>query len=124
MSGAHALWDERLPFPQRESLRYPEGTVDVVVHRAGADGYGFLHDAAIVQHKGDLFAAWYNCPGGEIEEESLIRGRTSLDGGRSWSQPEVVASDARGEGIFYVPVALLSHEGILYAYVSNMVRTS
>jgi BNR repeat-like domain len=121
MNGYRPLWDEGTPFPAHESLRFADGAADVMVHRAGADGYGFLHDAAIIHHDGGLFAAWYNCPDGEIEGESLIRGRTSLDGGLSWSDPEVVASDAQGAGIFYVPVALLSHGGVLHAYVANMI---
>ena len=114
------LWDESVAFPTRESLAFPDGATDVMVHRAGADAYSFLHDAAIVQHKGNLFAAWYNCPRGEMVGESLIRGRRSQDGGRTWSGLETIASDVRKQGIMYVPVAFLSHGGTLYAFVTNM----
>ena len=86
-----------MPFPRREDLSYPRRE-DVMVHRAGADGYDFLHDAAIVQHKGTLFAAWYNCPQGEMVGQSLIRGRRSQDGGRTWSGVEVIASDHKNKG--------------------------
>ena len=115
-----ALWDEDVPFPGREELRYPDGAKDVMVHRAGADGYNFLHDSAIVEHNGMLLAAWYNCPQGEMAGQSLIRGRRSHDGGRAWSQVEVIASDRKQQGILYVPVAFLSHRGTLYAFVTNM----
>jgi hypothetical protein len=115
-----ALWDEAVPFPIRESLSYPAGAVDVMVHRAGADGYNFLHDAAIVHHKDFLLAAWYNCPRGEMVGESMIRGRRSRDGGRTWSAPEVIVADVNKQGILYVPVAFLSHGGRLYAFVTNM----
>jgi len=115
-----ALWDEDVPFPTRESLAYPDGATDVMVHRAGADGYNFLHDSAIVQHQGSLFAAWYNCPQGEMVGESLIRGRRSQDGGRTWSDVETIASDVNKQGIMYVPVAFLSHGGTLYAFITNM----
>ena len=114
------LWSESVPFPTRETLAFAQGAADVVVHRGGSDGYNFLHDAAIVQHKGTLFAAWYNCPRGEMVGQSLIRGRRSRDGGRTWSAPEIIASDVRNEAVMYVPVALLSHRGTLHAFVTNM----
>jgi hypothetical protein len=79
-----------------------------------------LHDAAIIEHKNVLFAAWYNCPSGEMEETSLIRGRRSCDFGLTWSDIEVVASDKELKGIMYVPASFLSSKGVLYAFVSNM----
>lgn len=115
-----ALWDESLPFPSRESLAFPAGATDVMVHRTGADGYNFLHDSAIVNHQENLVAAWYNCPRGEMVGESLIRGRRSQDGGRTWSGVETIAGDDKKQGVLYVPVAFLSHDGTLYAFVTNM----
>lgn len=114
------LWQEGVPFPRPEDLSYPQGATDVMVHRSGSDGFDFLHDAAIVQHKGTLFAAWYNCPRGEMAGQSLIRGRRSQDGGRTWSGVEVIAADREKRGILYVPVAFASHRGTLYAFVTNM----
>ena len=116
----HVVWDNNLPFPLQENMPYPTGAVDVMVHRAGSDNYNFLHDAAIVEHKNTLYAAWYNCPSGEMQESSLIRGRRSTDYGLSWSDVEIIASDKEMKGIMYVPVAFLSHNDILYAFISNM----
>lgn len=118
--GQYPLWDPGTPFPARADLRRPVGATDVMVHRAGADRYSFLHDAAIVAHNGTLFAAWYNCPRGEMQGESVIRGRRSRDGGRTWSEIEVIAADTQKQGIMYVPVAFCSWQGQLYAYVTNM----
>lgn len=115
-----ALWDESVPFPTRESLAFPDGATDVMVHRAGVDGYNFLHDSAIVSHQGTLFAAWYNCPRAEMVGEALIRGRRSQDGGRTWSGVETIVGDVQNQGILYVPVAFLSHGGTLYAFITNM----
>lgn len=115
-----SLWDESVLFPRREGLSYPRGATDIIVHRAGSDGYDFLHDAAITAHKGTLFAAWYNCPRGEMVGESVIRGRRSQNAGRTWSDVEVIASDREKRGIMYVPVAFLSHRGFLHAFVTNM----
>lgn len=108
------------PYPANGDLRYPAEIKHRVVHRAGRDGYGFLHDSAIIAHKGILFAAWYNCPKGEIVGESLIRGRRSSDGGETWSDVEVIAADRDGKGVFYVPVQFLSTGDDLFAYVSTM----
>ncbi len=114
------IWDNKLPFPIYENMNYPKGCVDVMIHRADSDGYNFLHDAAIVEHKNILYAAWYNCPSGEMQESSLIRGRISTDYGVTWSDVEIIASDKEKKGIMYVPVVFLSHKGILYAFISNM----
>ncbi len=117
--GNFELWDEKAPLPSPERLAYPEKAFDVVVHRADGE-YQFLHDNAVVWHKNTLFAAWYNCPQGEIQGSSCIRGRRSRDAGHTWSQPEVIAADRKGEGVFYVPVTFLSRDGQLWAFVSNM----
>jgi len=75
-----APWDAGLPAPSTERLAEPPGLRQVVVHRADA-AYGFLHDNAITWHDGELVAAWYDCPRGEMEEISCIRARRSHDGG-------------------------------------------
>lgn len=114
------VWNNELQFPSLANMSYPNGAVDVMVHRAGSDSFNFLHDAAIVEHKNILYAAWYNCPDGEMEETALIRCRKSSDKGLTWSEVEIIASDKKMKGIMYVPVSLLSHNGILYAFISNM----
>jgi len=119
-----SLWDERVPYPSRESLSHPRSATDVMVHRASGK-YNFLHDANIVAHKGKLLAAWYNCPRGEMVGESVIRGRWSTDRGQTWSDVEVIADRHNGhwgdqKGIMYVPIALRSYRGTLYGFVTNM----
>jgi hypothetical protein len=120
VAGTFALWDEGVPLPSPDELAYPDAAVDVVVNRADPE-YQFLHDNAVAWYGDTLFAAWYNCPKGEIQDSSCIRARRSRDNGRSWSDPEIVAADRQSKGIFYVPVALFSHEGQLSAFVSTMV---
>lgn len=48
------------------------------------------------------------------------RGSRSKDGGRTWSATEMVASDVRNEEVHYVPAQLLSHRGVLHAFVGKM----
>ena len=103
-----------------DKLPIPDGTQYVRVERSDSDNYKFLHDPAIEVHKGELFAAWYNCPRAEIVGESRIRGRRSKDGGKTWGPLEVIASDTRGDGTYYVPAVMLSHGGTLYAFVGTM----
>ncbi len=114
------FWPPNQPYPNPGDLPCPAGLRHVLVEPCTTDTYKFLHDAAIVAHKGVLVAGWYNCPEREIEGESLIRARRSADGGKTWSGLEVVASDRQREGVFYVPVQFLSHQGILHAFVGKM----
>ncbi len=120
-SDRYALWHNDIPFPSRDELSFPDGARDTIVHRAGRDAYEFLHDATVVVHDETLHAAWYNCPRDEIVGEALIRGRTSNDNGRTWSDVEVIAADRNTSSTFYVPIQFLSHQGRLHAFVANMV---
>jgi len=99
---------------------FPDGIEHVRVERSDSDRYQFLHDPAIEFHKGELFAAWYNCPEQEIIGESLIRCRRSKDGGKTWSTLEVIAEDTSRDGTYYVPAQLLSYGGVLHAFVGKM----
>lgn len=100
-------------------LQYPMGIRHVMVETSEG-AYKFLHDPAIIAHHDRLIAAWYNCPEGEIVEESSIRARRSMDGGLTWSEPEVIAEDKGKNGIFYVPAQLFSNKGNLFAFVGKM----
>lgn len=117
----YPIWDETVVFPAREALSSPEGMTRQVLHRAGRDEFNFLHDVAITEFQGTLFAAWYNCPNGEMEGASVIRGRRSTDQGRTWSEVEVIAADTAKKGVMYVPIAFGQVGGQLYGFISNMI---
>lgn len=116
---SQTLWSNQTPFPTPDQLTRPRGVRDQIIHRAGADGYRFLHDSTIVEHRGTLFAAWYSCPDHEIVDASLIRGRRSRDGGLTWSEVETIAEDPQRK-IFYVPNVFFPHEGTLWTFVLRM----
>ncbi len=87
-----------------------------------ADGnYSFLHEAAIIEHKGVLFNAWYNSRKMELMGETPIRFARSFDGGKTWTEPKIVASDVSGKIIFCPPVFGVEN-GKLYMFLNEMVR--
>jgi len=82
--------------------------------------YGFLHEAAIIEYHGTLFASWYNNPALELSGRTPIRGRRSADGGRTWSDIEVLCDDPTGK-IMYCPPVYGIDDDILYMFVNEMV---
>lgn len=77
------------------------------IHQASADGYKFLHGAAIVHHEGVLYANWANSPTNENGPHETLQGRRSADGGKAWSDIEVIGPGFNGplrhsHGILFV----------------------
>ena len=62
--------------------------------------YSFLHEAAVIEYHGTLFASWYNCPQTELHGDTPIRGKRSHDGGRTWTDTEVLARDESGKILY------------------------
>ncbi len=90
------------------------------VHDPGeAFGY-FLHEAAIIAYKGVLYASWYNCPEKELVGYTPIVGRRSYDGGKTWTQPEIIAED-KSSSILYCPPVYGICDGKLYLLLNQMV---
>jgi len=82
--------------------------------------YSFLHETAIIAYHGTLFASWYNCPENELQGHTVIRGRRSDDGGKNWSNVEILAEDPSGE-ILYCPPVYGICDDTLYLMVNQMV---
>lgn len=110
-------WDERTTYPL--APRPPEGMDCRIVHRADEE-FPFLHDTMIAELSGRLFMAWYNCTEAEIVGRTVIRGRWSDDGGRSWSEPEIVAQPEPDSDRHYVPVTFQQKGREACAYVTVM----
>jgi len=90
-----------------------------IVHRPTED-FGFLHEAAIISYHGTLFASWYNCPKWELAGYTPIRGRRSSDGGKTWSEVELLADDPTGK-LMYCPPAYGICDDTLYLLMNTMV---
>lgn len=83
--------------------------------------YSFLHEAAIIEYKGVLFNAWYNSRKMELMGETPIRFARSFDGGKTWTEPKVVANDDSGKLIYCPPVFGIDN-GRLYMFLNEMIR--
>lgn len=94
------------------SIPFVPGIEHRTIHQASADGYKFLHGAAIVQHRGVLFANWANSPVNENGPHETLQGRRSADG-VTWSELEVIGPGFEGperhsHGVLFV------HKGELW----------
>lgn len=110
----------RLRFLSDDIADLPIETAERKVVHAPDDEYGFLHEAAITEHNGELFASWYNCPSQELSGLTPIRERRSCDGGASWSEARTVCADESGR-IMYCPPVYCGSGGRLYMFVNQMV---
>lgn len=81
--------------------------------------YGFLHEAAVIEYHGVLFASWYNNPNRELCGRTPIRGRRSHDGGKTWSDIEIIADDPTGKILYCPPVYGICHDR-LYLFMNEM----
>lgn len=84
------------------------------------DTFGFLHETAVIAHKGVLYAAWYHNPEHELSGYTPICGKRSRDGGKTWSELEILCEDPTGR-ILYCPPVFGIFDGELYMFVNEMV---
>ena len=102
-----------------KALEKIPGSRDVIVSRPTPD-FLFLHEAAVIGYHGILFASWYNCAVGELHGYTPIRGAKSFDGGKTWTEPEVIASDPSGKLLYCPPVYGICDD-TLYLLCNTMV---
>lgn len=91
----------------------------VLVHTPD-DEFGFLHEAAIIEYHGVLYASWYNCPKYELQGYTPICGKRSYDGGESWTDLEIICDD-KTEKIMYCPPVYGICDDKLYMLINQMV---
>lgn len=82
--------------------------------------YSFVHETAIVEYHGVLFAAWYACPRFELMERSPIVFCRSFDQGKTWDELKIVADDPEGN-ILYCPPVFGTCDDKLYMLLNEMV---
>lgn len=112
------LWNGP-PIPvDLKQIPFVPGMTHQTIHRAEKEGYKFLHGATIINHNGVLYANWANSPTNENGPHETLQGRRSNDGGKTWSELEVIGPgfegpDRHSHGI------LLVHEGKLWTICSR-----
>lgn len=82
--------------------------------------FKFLHEAAIIEYHGVLYASWYNCPVNELKGYTPICGKRSYDGGKTWSVLEIIADDKSGKILYCPPVYGIDGDR-LYMFMNQMV---
>ncbi len=109
----YELWSGP-PIPEDPTrVPFAEGVEHRTIHRPDADGYKFLHGAAILEHKGVFYANWANSPVNENGPHETLQGRRSTDGGVTWSPLEVIGpgfdgAERHSHGVLFV------HEGRIW----------
>ena len=80
-----------------EQVPFVVGVEHRSIHRPTADGYKFLHGAAIVEDKGVMYANWANSPVNENGPHETLQGKRSIDGGVTWTESEVIGPGFEGQ---------------------------
>lgn len=83
-------------------------------------GHMFLHEAAIIEFKGVIYISWYQCEAKELQGATPICGKRSFDGGKSWTDVEIIAEDKSGK-ILYCPPVYGICDDKLYMFINQMV---
>lgn len=85
-----------------------------------SEEYKFLHESAIIEYHGILFAAWYNNKKCELYGETPIRFSKSYDKGQTWSKPCELINDKTGKILYCPPVFGICNDK-LYIFINQMV---
>ena len=114
-------WSEDVPYPTPQEIKFPAGAAHYIVQDCDTDSeYQFLHETAVgVDDEGQLIVAWYNNFKNELVGKTLQRARRSSDGGKTWSEPEIVLDKDNDKGLMYVGIQFFNQDRKLYG-LSNV----
>lgn len=82
--------------------------------------FSFIHECAIVEYHGVLYASWYLCPEDELKGFTPICGKRSYDKGETWSDLEFICED-KSQKVMYCPPVYGICDDKLYMFVNQMV---
>ncbi len=127
----NATEDDKILFSKMDYLELTDNDIIENITKSSAvknylvtepnEEFSFLHEAAIIKFEGKLFAAWYNNQKLELNGRTPIRFSTSIDNGKSWTEPKIVADDKSGK-ILYCPPVFGIQDGKLYMFLNQMVK--
>jgi hypothetical protein len=113
------LWDPDTPLPPPGAVPFLDEVRHVMVQRAAAGEYQFLHESSVTFHGDELVVAFANDPRDENSAEGIVRATRSRDDGRTWSAPEIVTPGNAAGRECDNHVLLHSHGGVLRAYAAR-----
>jgi len=113
------IWDPQLPFPSADQLSDLAEIEHKIIH-PGTEPYLFLHEPALVEHSGSIFAAWNNSPLSESQRGTVVRWVRSFDGFQTWSEPSIVAPALEHDTTIWESVQLLSVDDELWAFLGQV----
>ena len=118
MNAIYPLWSgDSIPGDPTQ-IPFVHAVEHSTIHRPADHQHKFLHGAAIVAYKGVLYANWANSPTNENGPHETLQGCRSIDGGKTWSELEVIGPGFKGKdrhshGILFV------HQGELWTICSR-----
>ena len=83
------------------------------------DRFKFLHETAIIEYHGVLYASWYHCKEKELQGYTPICGKRSFDCGNTWTDLEIICDD-KSEKIMYCPPVYGICDDKLYMLVNQI----
>lgn len=113
-----ALWSGA-EFPKRqEMVQAKDARFSVIkAYEPENDGFKWLHGVALARHNGRLYASYGTNSGKENTAGEQCHVRYSVDDGRTWSPPQVIA---KSQGDVHLAIShgvLLSKDGTLYSFM-------
>jgi len=118
INSIYPLWSGE-PIPANPNqIPFVKSLEHRTIHRPADDQHKFLHGAAIIEHKGVFYANWANSPTNENGPHETLQGRRSKDGGKTWSELEMIGpgfdgADRHSHGVLFV------HKGELWTICSR-----
>ena len=120
LSEGHQLWTGET-FPRSfGDIHYPQGIAYHLIQERTRPWHWF-HGTAIEAHEGELYASWGANAGGENRPGEVVLFSTSSDGGKTWSEAEILADGDGKGGTEYSNShgTLLSHDGRLWGFFQH-----
>ncbi|MEX1039036.1 MAG: exo-alpha-sialidase [Pirellulaceae bacterium] len=114
----YTLWTGEQNPADVNSLPDVPGIVYSLPHEL-EEGWRFLHGAAVIHYKNQLFVNWAHNPGEENTSTELVRGRRSDDGGKTWGEAEIPAPGFSEDRSRHSHGTFLEHGGKLWCFVAN-----
>lgn len=103
-----------------KNIKRTEQVVEHTPVRIPDSEFKFLHEAAIIEYHGVLYASWYQCPEIELQGHTPICGKRSYNKGETWSELEILCEDKEGKIMYCPPVYGICGDK-LYMLVNQMV---